>query len=106
MQESEKLKVAQNLARAVAHEFRQPLSTLSLIDDLVRMEEEGRLEEHTLQRMRNAINRIDGLVEKLLTITRLESIPYAMGLDMVDLERSSQREGSLPAEPDGENDLY
>ncbi len=90
--ESANLKVARELARAVAHEFRQPLAALMLISDLMRhnWRERGDLSDDTLQQITRSVARIDKLVEKLLTITRVQSKQYAMGMDIVDLDKSSE----------------
>ncbi|MBD3167552.1 GAF domain-containing protein [bacterium] len=88
--DTENLKIAQELARTVAHEFRQPLASLMLICDLLEHEstaEKARVE--MTRRIPRAVQRIEELVSRLFRITKIESKPYAMGLDIVDLEKST-----------------
>jgi len=84
------LQVAQRLAAAVAHEFRQPLAGLKIITDLIEMKE---MDPDTLEnyneRVRNAVDKLDELVGRLLKITQLENRPYAFNVDILDLDKSS-----------------
>lgn len=92
--DAEKLAVAQELAATVAHEFRQPLATLQLatdLEDLQGSDEEKR--KKTTRLIRDAVSRIDTLVMRLLTITQVETTPYALSMNMLDLKRSSGESG-------------
>lgn len=89
LRESDKLRTAREMAYTVAHEFRQPLTSLVLIADL--MEKSENIDEPTRKMMNKialAVARIDELVDKLVSITHVKSKEYAMGIDIVDLDES------------------
>ncbi len=91
--ESELLKTTQELARAIAHEFRQPLTSLKLVIDLLNLKGgKDAINDEKIGKVKNSVERIDSLVNHLLSITHVESKKYAMGLDIVDLDRSSDFE--------------
>lgn len=67
----------------VSHELRSPLARLSLSVDLLRQFPEDR-EEH-LARFENELGKLNGLIERLLTLSRLESSTILLKKDFFDL---------------------
>ncbi len=91
MRSAERLRVAQQIAGTIAHEFRQPLAALQLLSDLLELKKEDQGEKESLtKRVRSSVKRIDGLVTKLLSITQLEPSNYALNLDILDLDKSTR----------------
>jgi len=91
LRSAERLRVAQQIAGTIAHEFRQPLAALQLLSDLLELKKEDQGEKESLtKRVRSSVKRIDGLVTKLLSITQLEPSNYALNLDILDLDKSTR----------------
>lgn len=91
LRERETLRAIQDLARAIAHEFRQPMASLNLISDLVAMPEiSDRDARQQFVRVPHLVERMNGLVERLLRITQVQSKPYPMKLSILDLCRSTE----------------
>ena len=67
----------------VSHELRSPLARLSLAVDLLRQFPEDR-EEH-LARFENELGKLNQLIERLLTLSRLESSTVLLREDYFDL---------------------
>ena len=67
----------------VSHELRSPLARLTLAVDLLRQFPEDR-EEH-FARMENELEKLNGLIERLLTLSRLESFTVPLKEDFFDL---------------------
>jgi signal transduction histidine kinase len=67
----------------VSHELRSPLARLSLSVDLLRQFPEDR-EEH-LARFENELGKLNDLIERLLTLSRLESSTIVLKQDYFDL---------------------
>ena len=67
----------------VSHELRSPLARLSLAVDLLRQFPEDR-EEH-LARFENELGKLNQLIERLLTLSRLESSTIMIKEDFFDL---------------------
>lgn len=96
--EREELQKVQSLARAVAHEFRQPLAGLQLAADMIRMTEHDPETVRAMsQRIPVSVARIDALVKRLLSITQVETIPYPGDTEIINLQ-----EMSLKPPPDGD----
>ncbi len=91
LQETEKLEAVRKLACAIAHEFRQPMAMLKLISDIVSLENTtvDEIMEKS-RRISEIVKRMDDLVEHLLTITSLEIKKYALDLNILDLQKSSE----------------
>src|SRR5262249_27233651 len=66
----------------VSHGLRSPLARLTLAADLLRQFPEDR-EEH-LARMENELGTLNGLIERLLTLSRLESFTAPLKEDFFD----------------------
>lgn len=91
LRSTEKLRVAQQLAGTIAHEFRQPLAALKIAADLISMSETKPEQISMLiKKINKSVERIDALVSNLLTITQLEPRNYALNLDILDLDKSSK----------------
>lgn len=71
------------LLHDVSHEVRSPVARLQLALDLVRQQPQRA--EELLGRMEREVNRIDHLVEELLTLSRLEARAYGSLDQPVDL---------------------
>jgi two-component system sensor histidine kinase CpxA len=67
----------------VSHELRSPLARLRLAVDLLRQFPEDR-EEH-FARFENELGKLNGLIERLLTLSRLESSTALLREDFFDL---------------------
>ncbi len=91
LREQKNLETTQKLARSVAHEFRQPLFALQLIAELSQREEQKveQIVDHTSQIPR-LVERVNSLVNQLLSITKIETTPYVLGLEMLDLDESKK----------------
>ncbi len=86
------LKAVQNLARAVAHEFRQPMTTLHLIAQLV---DQGGVDSDTVRRIPKLVDRLDNLVKRLLKINEVTTKSYMGEFDILDIDASSEPEFPL-----------
>ena len=82
--EQEKLATAQKLARAVAHEFNQPLQVLQSSSYLLETGDQEKIKELN-ELITKQITRISELVENLLNITTVESEDYAGGEDIIKI---------------------
>jgi len=67
----------------VSHELRSPLARLSLVVDLLRQFPEDR-EEH-FARFENELGKLNGLIDRLLTLARLEASTALLKADFFDL---------------------
>src|SRR5262249_8122968 len=67
----------------VSHELRSPLARLTLAVDLLRQFPEDREEHFT--RLENELEKLNGLIERLLTLSRLESSTAPLKEDFFDL---------------------
>ncbi len=84
--QQQQLESVQQLSRAVAHEFRQPLSGLQTIADLVNMQgSDSDAAPKQLDRIPKLVQRMEELVERLLNVTELKVKDYVDGVSMVDL---------------------
>jgi PAS domain S-box-containing protein len=93
LREHEKITVAQQLAGTIAHEFRQPLATLQLAVDLSSQLDTSEEKRNKMSELiKNAVERIDGLVAKLLQITEVKSRRYALGMEILELTSNSEKE--------------
>lgn len=91
--ETANLRTAQSLARAVAHEFNNPLTIIQSVYDLhLRNGEGDSRRRESLDLIPKAIRRMNGLVGKMVRITRVESRDYLPGLQILDLHASSPEE--------------
>jgi signal transduction histidine kinase len=85
------LAATQQLARTVAHEIRQPLAALKMSLDLEmlgKLPSKGKEREKQIELVRSQVERIERLVQRLLEITDLRSIPYPADGPIYDLDSS------------------
>ncbi|MFH0882948.1 MAG: PAS domain S-box protein [bacterium] len=93
---TEKLRVAQQLAGTIAHEFRQPLAALKIAADLIELNNANPKQTRLLtKKIHKSVERIDKLVAGLLSITQLEPRSYALNLDILDLDKSTKPQRPL-----------
>jgi len=85
--EKERYESTQKLAAAVAHEISQPLQSLTIISDLAKSNWKENI--HLLENIPDHLKRISALVEKMLNLTSVETIDYAGGLEILDLNKSA-----------------
>jgi len=85
--EKERYESTQKLAAAVAHEISQPLQSLTIISDLAK--KNWKENSHLLENIPDHLKRISTLVEKMLNLTSVETMDYAGGLEIVDLNKSA-----------------
>ena len=96
---SVRLKATQELARAIAHEFRQPLASLKLVADLVAQPgiDHGASRDQ-IAKVSGLVARMDALVAKMLNITQCSTKPYVQQLDMLDFTSSAQPQNDQVSE--------
>jgi signal transduction histidine kinase len=84
--EAERLRTASQLAATIAHEFNNPLSVIAGACDLLTTNHLDK-DNHDkwIKRVRKQVDRMSGLVEKLLRIEDLREIDYAAGKKIIDL---------------------
>ena len=87
--EKERYESTQKLAAAVAHEISQPLQSLTIISDLAKNNWEEN--SHLLEKIPDHLRRISTLVEKMLNLTSVETMDYAGGLEIVDINKSASK---------------
>ncbi len=85
--EKERYESTQKLAAAVAHEISQPLQSLTIISDLAK--NNWKENSHLLENIPDHLKRISTLVEKMLNLTSVETMDYAGGLEIVDINKSA-----------------
>lgn len=88
------LRSVQELARAVAHEFNNPLHVIQGIYDLhiePSLEEEDEETRHRIERIPAMVQHMSGLVKKLVSITRIERRDYVTGSKMIDLQVRTEK---------------
>ena len=86
--EKERYESTQKLAAAVAHEISQPLQSLTIISDLAK--NNWKENSHLLEKIPDHLKRISTLVEKMLNLTSVETMDYAGGIEIVDLNKSTE----------------
>ena len=87
------LRTVQELARAVAHEFNNPLHVIQGIYELHMepdIEEKDTMTRERLKRIPAMVDRMSGLVQKLLAITKIRKRDYLSGAKMIDLGVSAK----------------
>jgi len=93
--ETEKLEMVRSMARTVAHEFNSPLSAIrgayeyGIHNDLFKVDENR---DHILLSIPKSVQRMEGLVQRLMSITQLREKKYVAGISMIDLSASSDSE--------------
>jgi nitrogen-specific signal transduction histidine kinase len=91
--EQESLRVAREMARTVAHEFRQPLGALRLTFDLLQQPGlDPALAGKKLEKVPGYIDRMNSLVDRLLAVTQVRSKHYAGGVRIVDIDAETPEE--------------
>ncbi len=91
--ELQRLETVRTISRTVAHEFNNPLGAImGAFDYAVRPElnEMDARARDIASRIPGSVQRMEALVKRLLSITRVSHKEYAAGLSMVDLEASAE----------------
>ncbi|MFH0882291.1 MAG: histidine kinase dimerization/phospho-acceptor domain-containing protein [bacterium] len=89
----QRLETIRTIARTVAHEFNNPLGAIlgaydfAVRPKLDRMNEKAR---NVVSRIPANVRRMEALVKRLLSITRVSHREYAAGLPMLDLDASEE----------------
>ncbi|GEM_PF-2897873 len=86
----QKLEGALALAGGICHEFNQPLQHVSGMLELMMM---NRKDDEALgksfEKMKSSVDRMSRITQRLQGITRVETLEYAGGRQIIDLERSA-----------------
>ena len=94
--ERERLTVTQQTAGGIAHEFNTPLAVANLSAELIISKaEDNRPTEEIVpyaKRMIDAVEKMSAIVKKLLTISKVELKPYAGDSEVLDIEKSSEKQ--------------
>ncbi|MCB2199184.1 hypothetical protein KQI63_07240 [bacterium] len=88
------LRSVQELARTVAHEFNNPLHVIQGIYDLhiePTLPEREEEERHRIERIPAMVEHMSELVNRIVSITRIERRDYVPGSKMLDLKRTDDR---------------
>lgn len=91
--ELERLETIRTISRTVAHEFNNPLGVIlgaydfAVRPELTEMDEKAR---DIASRIPGSVHRMESLVKRLLSITRVSKREYAAGLTMLDLDSSGE----------------
>jgi two-component system sensor histidine kinase CpxA len=98
-QVEELLGAQQRLLQDISHELRSPLTRLQLALAIARKKSSG-VAEKELDRIGLERERLEGLIQQILTLSRLENLaaPDMDPLDLVLLIKDTLQQGSLEAE--------
>ena len=88
--EKERNESTQKIAAAVAHEISQPLQALTIISDMAKADWKENI--HLLDKIPEQIDKISGLVEKMMDLESVKTMDYAGGIEIVDIKKSTGRE--------------
>jgi signal transduction histidine kinase len=94
-----------NLLNTVSHELRSPLARLNMSLALLRRQSSQESEE-LIERMEHDVERIDGLMDQLLTLSRLEAGISSSGRENVNLTQLIQEivaDGNFEAQGSGKS---
>lgn len=94
--EAERLRTAQKLAIAVAHEFNSPLLVLLGVSNLMEKEEFRDTEKarDLLRRIPATVDRMSVLVQRLKRVTEIREKEYVDGITMLDLQKMGTQGGA------------
>jgi signal transduction histidine kinase len=85
------MKTVNQLSATVAHEFRTPLAIIKGVSELLQMDgldEEVKLNQ--LKKIPKQVERMNELVERLLSLQELKEIDYAAGMKILDIHTESK----------------
>lgn len=85
--EKERNESTLKIAAAVAHEISQPLQALTIISDMAKGDWKENI--HLLDRIPEQIEKISGLVEKMMDLESVKTMDYAGGIEIVDIKKSA-----------------
>ncbi len=88
--QKEKMKSIIEIAGAVCHEMNQPLTVLTVVNDLLLMNEFDRKETITkLKTIKQQIKRMTKMTGKLMNLTRYETREYLKGSKILDIDKAA-----------------
>lgn len=88
--QKERMKSILEIAGAVCHEMNQPLTVLSVVSDLLLMNEFDRKETiEKLNIIKQQIQRMTKMTGKLMHLTRYETKEYLNGTTILDIEKAA-----------------
>jgi PAS domain S-box-containing protein len=89
--QKERMKSIIEIAGAVCHEMNQPLTVLTVISDLLLMNEFDRDETKVkLKTIKDQIKRMSKMTHKLMNLTRYETREYLKGSKIIDIDKSAK----------------
>lgn len=107
IREKEKLKGIIELAGAICHELSQPMQILSGLSELVMMESpDGGQSAERIGKIKQQIERMEGLTRKLNTITRYDTKDYGKNDKILDLDNTSDRRAQQRFMPQKPTTIY
>ncbi len=87
--EKEKLAGVVQTAGAISHEINQPLMILAGLTDLMMMDlKDGNITKKQLLDLKKQIDRLDGITDKMIQITRVQTKSYLDG-EILDIDASA-----------------
>ncbi len=90
-----KLETAIQLARAIAHEFRQPMTILNLISNIAELDNvDNAMMEKSISKIPAAVDRLNKLVDSLLGLQEIKTVQYKDEIDIIDIAKSAGNESS------------
>jgi len=91
--ETRQIKVANQLAGAIAHEFNNPLAIVQLATEMAEIDKiEDPQKRQQLSKIPPQIDRMSNLVKKLLNLRAIKEKEYADGAKILDLHNSEDSE--------------
>ncbi len=99
--EAEQVKRTNQIAATIAHEFNNPLAIIQgsadlMMDDVVDEETKRSL----LQKIPLQVSRMHDLVDTLLNLKHVEEVPYAKGMNIIDLQASINKSREMKEKTD------
>jgi PAS domain S-box-containing protein len=101
-EEAAKLQIAVQLAQAVAHEFRQPMTTLNLISSIMMIKDiDIETAQKSIKKIPDAVGKINRLVDELMSLQEVKTMHYTNNMDIIDIAKSSKIDsnGEDPVSP-------
>ncbi len=94
--EHEQLKTVTQMAITLAHEFNNPMAVIKGAADIMAMSEVNEDQAAWLDKIKNSVDRMQKLVEKLTRLKQLKREGYARGLNFIDINGSADNDDVIP----------
>lgn len=91
--EAQQLRIKNEIAATIAHEFNNPLAVIKGVvelQDLPQLDEEQK--KHQFSKILRQVNRMHNLVQSLLKIRELKEVDYAAGMKILDLHQPDEND--------------